>query len=106
MAGVAGRYAAALFELAREEGRLEEVDGNLSRFQGLLDESEDLRRLVKSPVFSADEQVRALGAVLAKAGIGGLAGKFLQLAARNRRLFAVPDMLRAFRARWNSSIGR
>ena len=98
MAGVAGRYAAALFDLAKEEGRLEDVDGHLGRFQGLLDESEDLRRLVRSPVFSAEQQVRALAAVLAKAGIGGLAAKFLQLAARNRRLFAVPDMLRAFRA--------
>jgi F-type H+-transporting ATPase subunit delta len=96
--GVAGRYATALFELAKEEKALDTVAGELGRFNEALDASPDLARLVKSPVFSADEQTRALDAVLGKIGIGGLTKNFLLLVAKNRRLFAVPDMISAFRA--------
>ncbi len=64
----------------------------------MLSESEDLRRLVKSPVFSSEEQQRAIGAVADKAGITGLTGNFLRLVAHNRRLFALPGMIQAFRA--------
>lgn len=95
---MAGRYAAALLDLAKEQNALAEVEENLNKFQSLMDESEDLRRLVRSPVFSAEDQGKALGAVLAKAQIGGLAGNFLKLIARNRRLFAVTDMIRSFKA--------
>ncbi len=98
LAGVAGRYASALFELAQEERQLEQVEQDLTTFQQLLNESEDLRRLVRSPVFSSDEQLAAISAVLDRVGIGGLAGNFLKLAARNRRLFALPDMIKAFHA--------
>jgi F-type H+-transporting ATPase subunit delta len=55
--------------------------------------------LVRSPAFSAQEQLQALSAVLARAAIGELAAKFLKLVASNRRLFAVRDMIRAFRDR-------
>ena len=96
--GVAGRYATALFELAKEEKALDAVAGELGRFSEALDASADLARLVKSPVFSAEEQARALEAVLGKIGIEGLTRNFLLLTARNRRLFAVPDMISAFRA--------
>lgn len=96
--GVAGRYATALFELAKEEKALDAVAGELGRFSEALDASPDLARLVKSPVFSAEEQARALEAVLGKIGIEGLTRNFLLLTARNRRLFAVPDMISAFRA--------
>lgn len=96
--GMPGRYATALFELARDEGALEDVETALAGFRDMLDESEDLSRLVRSPVFSADEQSRALDAVLDKAGISGLAANFLRLAARNRRLFAVREMIGAYRA--------
>ncbi len=95
-AGVAERYAQALFELALEAKALEAVEADLGRFNQLLDESEDLRRLVRSPVFSAEDQVRAIGAVLARAEIGGLVGNLVRVAARNRRLFAVPGMVDAF----------
>lgn len=96
--GVAGRYATALFELALEEKALDQVGADLASFNAALDASDDLARLVKSPVFSAEEQTRALAAVLEKLEIGGLSRNFLLLAAKNRRLFAVPDMSRAFRA--------
>lgn len=98
MASVAGRYASALFELANEQKNVAEVEAGLDQFQKMIDGSTDLQRLVRSPVFSADEQVKAVGAILAKSGIGGLAGNFLQLIARNRRLFAVTDMIKSFQA--------
>jgi F-type H+-transporting ATPase subunit delta len=94
--GVAGRYATALFELARDSGTLDKIEADLKRFTGLVEESADLKRLVRSPVFSADEQRRAISAVLDKAEIGGLVGNFIKVAAQNRRLFAVPDMITAF----------
>jgi F-type H+-transporting ATPase subunit delta len=98
VSGVAGRYAAALFDLAVEQNKVSEVEKDLATFQQIYDESDDLKRLVRSPVIAGDDQARALGAVLDKAGIGGLSKNFFNLAARNRRLFAAPDMARAFHA--------
>jgi len=98
VSGMAGRYATALFELARDEKAIDTVKADLDRFDGLLTESPDLMRLVRSPVFSAEQQAKALSAVLALAGIGGLAAKFLQVLAANRRLFAVGAIFRDFRA--------
>jgi F-type H+-transporting ATPase subunit delta len=97
VSGMAGRYATALFELAREENTLDQVAADLDRFDALIAENPDLLRLVRSPVFSAQEQEGALVAVLARAGIAGTAAKFLRLVTSNRRLFAVRDMIRALR---------
>ena len=94
---MAGRYATALFDLARETNAIDAVKADLERFDALIAESADLARLVRSPVFSADEQLQALSAVLERAGIGGLAAQFLKLVTANRRLFAVRDMVRGFR---------
>jgi F-type H+-transporting ATPase subunit delta len=94
---MAGRYATALFDLARETNAIYAVKADLERFNGLVAESPDLTRLVRSPVFSADEQLQALSAVLERAEIGGLAAKFLKLVTTNRRLFAVRDMAKAYR---------
>ena len=96
--GVAGRYATALFELALESNALEQAAVDLTRFNEALDAFDDLVRLVKSPVFTAEEQGRALGAILEQLKIEGLTRNFLLLVAKNRRLFATPDMIRAFRA--------
>jgi len=94
---MAGRYANALFELALEEKKLDAVKTDLDRFEALVNDSADLERLVRSPVFSADEQGKALAAILKKAGIGGIAANFLKLVASNRRLFAVRDIIRDFK---------
>jgi F-type H+-transporting ATPase subunit delta len=96
VSGMAGRYATALFDLAREGDAIDAVKGDLERFDALVADSADLNRLVRSPVFSAAEQGAALAAVLDKAGIGGLTAKFLKLITTNRRLFAVRDMVRAY----------
>jgi F-type H+-transporting ATPase subunit delta len=94
---MAQRYATALFELALEANSLDPVAADLARFDALLAESPDLRRLVRSPVFTAAEQSNAVAAVLDRAGIAALAAQFLKVVTANRRLFAVRDIIRAFR---------
>jgi F-type H+-transporting ATPase subunit delta len=98
VSGVSGRYATALFELARDERAIDAVLLDLDQFNAMLDDSADLRRLVRSPVFSADMQVKALTVVLDRAGITGISANFLKVLTANRRLFAVADVIRAFRA--------
>ena len=97
MSGVAGRYAQALFELARDAGSVDSVGEALARFDAMVAGSPDLTRLVRSPVFSAEEQTGAVTAILERAGITGLASNFLKLVAAQRRLFAVREMARAYR---------
>jgi len=96
VSGVAGRYATALFDLAKEQGALDQVAGDLTSVGKLLTESPDLTRLVRSPVFSAEDQSRAMTAVLDKAGVSGLTQNFVKLIARNRRLFSLDAMIRDF----------
>lgn len=98
VAGVAGRYAAALFDLANESSKLPEVEADLQKFRRLLDESPDLVRLVRSPVVRAEDQAKALAAIVDRAGLGALSGNFLKLLAKNRRLFVISDVISAFRA--------
>ena len=98
VSGVSGRYATALFELARDEKSIDAVKADLERFEAMLADSADLKRLVRSPVFSAESQSKALAAVLDKAEISGVSANFLKVLTANRRLFAVTDVIRAFRA--------
>lgn len=98
VSGMAGRYASALFDLAKEANQIDAVSGDLDGLTAMISESEDLRRLIKSPVFGADDQERAIAAVLAKAGVGGLTANFVRLVAKNRRLFAIESMIKGFRA--------
>jgi len=98
MATMAGRYAAALFELAKDQRQLDQVERDLTGLAQMLDASGDLRRLVLSPVISTDDQAKAFNAILAKAGVAGLVRNFVNLIVRNRRLFALRDMIKAFRA--------
>ena len=97
VSGVAERYASALFDLAREQSLLPRVESELAALSGLLDVSDDFRRLVQSPVFSAEEQERAIGAIADRNKVSGLVGNFLRLVAKNRRLFALPGIITAFR---------
>jgi len=98
ISGMAGRYATALFELALDNKAVAAVKKDLDRFDALVAGSADLSRLVRSPVFGVDEQLKALSAILAKAGITGLAANFLRVITTNRRLFALRDMIRGYRA--------
>jgi len=96
VSGLTGRYGKAMFELAVQEKQLDQVADDVTTVAGLLDESDDLQRLVKSPVISREEQGAAIDAVLEAAGAGDLMRQFVGVVAENRRLFALPGMLRAF----------
>jgi F-type H+-transporting ATPase subunit delta len=98
VSGVSGRYATALFELARDEKSIDAVKADLDQFAAMLADSDDLTRLVRSPVFAAKAQSMALTAVLDKAGISGISANFLKVLTANRRLFAVREVIRAFNA--------
>ena len=81
VSGMAGRYASALFSLAKESRSIDKVAGELKSFDGLIQGNADLQLLVRSPVFTAEDQSRALKAVLDHAGISGLTANFLLLVA-------------------------
>ena len=107
VSGVAGRYARALFELALDAKSVDALKADIEKFAAMIADSADLRRLVRSPVFGAEERSRALAAVLAKAEITGLTSNFLMFVTANRRLFAVGEMIRDFRklvARWKGEV--
>jgi F-type H+-transporting ATPase subunit delta len=95
-AGLALRYATAAFELATEEHAVDQLAADLSQLGRLLRESPELTRLVRSPLFSRDEQASGMSAVLKKAGAGELTRKLVLLLAEKRRLFALADIIRAF----------
>jgi F-type H+-transporting ATPase subunit delta len=97
ISGMAGRYAGALFDLAREANAIDSVKTDLEQFDAMIAGSPDLTRLVRSPVFGVDDQLKAISAILDKAKIKGLAANFLRVITNNRRLFALRDMIRGYR---------
>ena len=96
MTGIAGRYATALFDLAQEQNAVDAVSDDLQSLGTMIVESADLLRLIRSPVLSRGEQSNAMAAVLEKAGAAKLTRNFVGLVAGNRRLFALPGMIRAY----------
>ena len=93
---MAGRYASALFSLARDSNATDQVAASLDSFDRMIAESADLERLVRSPVFSAEEQVKALSVILDRSGITGVTANFIKLVASKRRLFSIRDMIRTY----------
>lgn len=82
---VGDRYARALFDLALETGRLEVVRADLKSLRAAFGESADLRRLLRSPVISADDQGKGLSAIAVKAKFDATTKNFLGLLAQNGR---------------------
>jgi F-type H+-transporting ATPase subunit delta len=103
--GMAGRYAQALFQLAQEQGSTVQVAADLKSFAAMIAESADLARLVRSPAFSSEAQVKALDAIFARAGISGISANFIKLVAMKRRLFAVGDMMVNFGKLHDAALG-
>ena len=95
-ASLAGRYALALFELARDEKKLESVGASLASVRRALAESEDLRTLTTSPLVDRTEAVRAVGAVGEAMKLDPLTRNFLGVLARNGRLRQLENVIRAF----------
>ena len=95
---VAGRYAAALYDLADEKGALDTVAADLTALKSMIDSSDDFRRFIKSPILSRADQSKGIAAIAEKAQLSALSRQFLGLVAANRRLFALPGMIAGFRA--------
>ncbi len=94
--GLAGRYANALFELAQEQKAVDAVSTDLASLRRAMETSSDLSRLVRSPVFGAEDQARALKAVLEKMGAETLTIKFVLLLAQKRRLFVLTQIIKQY----------
>ncbi|KAF0135556.1 MAG: F-type H+-transporting ATPase subunit delta [Rhodospirillaceae bacterium] len=80
-AGVAGRYATALFELADEGKLLEQVESDLTRLRAVLAISADFQHFVASPVLSREEQITSMAAVSEAVGLSALTQRFLEAKA-------------------------
>ncbi|HKP22919.1 MAG TPA: F0F1 ATP synthase subunit delta [Dongiaceae bacterium] len=94
--GLAQRYAAALLELSDEKHAIDAVAGDLASLGRMIADSGDLQTLITSPLMDRDQQSRAIGAVAKAASFGELTQRFLGLVAANRRLFALPAIVKAF----------
>lgn len=98
-AGVAGRYATAVFELAQEGKGLKALEKDVDALESALSVSADLRDLINSPVYSREDQARAVAAIASRMGLSQTLASTLGLMAANRRLFVLPQLLAALRAR-------
>ncbi|MCB2127266.1 MAG: F0F1 ATP synthase subunit delta [Rhodobacteraceae bacterium] len=94
-AGIAGRYATAVFELAKEAKGLSGLEADVAALAQALKDSADLREVIASPVFSRDEQGRAMSALAVRMGLSSTVANTLALMAANRRLFVLPQLLAA-----------
>lgn len=93
--GVAGRYATALFEIAKEGGSLDKVERDLLALETALAESADFRDMIASPVFSREDMSAAVAAIAERMGLGREVTSTIGLMAANRRLFALPGLIAA-----------
>ena len=98
LGGIAERYATALYELAEADKQLDTVAADLSGIKTMIVESNDLRRLIRSPLIDRDQQSAAIAAVLAKAGVSDLTRRFVGVVTYNRRLFVLPQIVDGFLA--------
>jgi F-type H+-transporting ATPase subunit delta len=97
--GVAERYATALFELAMEERAVDTVSHDFRALETLLAQSPELARLVKAPVFSAEQQKLGMDAVLRRMEAAPLTVRFILTVAAKRRLFALNEIINAYERR-------
>ncbi|MEO1421553.1 MAG: F0F1 ATP synthase subunit delta [Pseudomonadota bacterium] len=98
VSGIAGRYATALFEIAKDAGQLDQTEQDMANLEAALAESEDFRDLISSPIYARDEQASAIAAIAQKMGLGQMTTNTLGLMASNRRLFALPGLIAAVKA--------
>ncbi|MGQ0563703.1 MAG: F0F1 ATP synthase subunit delta [Gemmobacter sp.] len=97
-AGIAARYATAVFDLAREGKALAVLETDTDALESALDVSADLRGVIASPLLTRAEQGAALGAVAAKLGLSPTMANTLALMAQKRRLFVLPQLIAQLRA--------
>lgn len=95
-ASLAGRYATALFDLARDSNTIEAVEKSLATLKGALADSAELRQLTKSPLLSRTNAGKAVEALSASLGLDPLTNKYLGVLAGNRRLGELGNTIQAF----------
>lgn len=105
VAGLAGRYATALFDLADEQSALEQVESDIKALGSMLDASPDLRHFISSPILKREERSRGIAALAAAAGVCDLSARFLGALAHNRRLFVLPGVIESFLAKLSERRG-
>ncbi len=98
-ASIAARYAKAVFEIAQENKNLDGLETSLDDLDGALGESADLRGLIASPLISRSEQGAAITALAKKMDLAPVMQNSLALMAQKRRLFVLPQLILALRAR-------
>ena len=96
VSSAAGRYAKALFELAGEGDALSQTEQDMEALGQALETSDDLRNLLTSPVYSRDEQSRAMASVAEAMGLSTLVRNVIGLMASKRRLFVLDDVIEIF----------
>ena len=96
-ASLAGRYASALFGLARDERQIESVAGSLDALNQALADSREFSQLVASPLVDRDDAAKAFAAVGETLGVDAITANFLQVLARNGRKGQLQPVIRAFR---------
>lgn len=97
-ASLSGRYATALFALARDTKSIDTVEASLATVRDALDQSDDFKRLTQSPLVSRKDAAGATAAVADVLGLDPTTKNFLGVLADNRRLSQLPATIRAFRA--------
>lgn len=94
---IAGRYAQAVFDIASEEGGLDALADQVAALDAALRDSADLRGLIASPLYTRDQQGRAIGALATRMELAPVLANTLQLMAKNRRLFVLPQLVARLR---------
>ncbi len=97
-AGIAERYATAIFEIAKENNNLDGLETGISDLAEAISSSADLRDLIHSPLVSRADQESAITAIAQKMALPPVLGNSLGLMAQKRRLFVLPQLIDALRA--------
>ena len=96
-ASLAGRYASALFDLARDQRQIESVGKSLEALSQALVNSKDFSELVTSPLVSREEAGKAFAALADELSLDPVTSNFVGVLARNGRKNQLRPVIRAFR---------
>ena len=96
-ASLAGRYASALFDLARDQRQIESVGKSLDALSQALLDSKDFAELIASPLVSRDEAAKSFAALAPQLNLDPITANFLGVLARNGRKSELRNVIRAFR---------
>lgn len=98
ISGASGRYASAIFDLAKDSGSLDSVSSEFETLRVLLEDNADLSGVITSPAVTRDEQSAVMSSVTEKMGLSELTRNFIGLMAKKGRLALLPDAMTGFSA--------